>query len=121
MKEEKTYEFNNIAPSMVSDFQASYGVNNRDMAGLLKISDKTYYNIMQKDKLSPVQADRLMSIQKIYKEGAHVFMDEESFSKWLDTKQYAFNNQKPKELLGTITGMFEVMDQLGRIKHGILA
>lgn len=121
MKKEKPYEFDNIPPSMVSDFQVSYGVTNLGMADLLQVSNKTYYNIMQKEKLSPVQADRLMSIQRVYEEGAQVFMSEERFNKWLETPKSMFDGRKPKDFLNTVTGMFELMDHLGRIKHGILA
>jgi len=121
MKKEKRYKFKDHSAQVLNDFQVSYGVTNNDMAELMSVSEKTYYNIKQKDKLSPAHADRLLTIQKIYIEGAQVFMTEESFNNWLDTPQYAFDNEKPKEMLSTISGMFEVMNQLGRIKHGILA
>ena len=122
MEEEKMYNFDeDLSPQVLNDFQESYGVTNNDMAVLMSVSEKTYYNIKQKEKLSPVNSDRLLTIQRIYKEGKEVFMSEDSFNDWLDTPQTAFGNIKPKKMLSTITGMFDVMNQLGRIKHGILA
>lgn len=48
-----------------------------------------------------------------------IFGSREKALRWLDTPNSALGNQIPTELIETTDGYVIVMDELGRIEHGI--
>ena len=57
----------------------------------------------------------------LHSRGAEVFGDMENFSIWLHSENVGLGNIIPKNLLKTTFGIQLLMDELGRIEHGILA
>ena len=53
--------------------------------------------------------------------GTEVFGSLDQFEQWMDTVLIPFGNKKPKEFLGTPDGLNMILDELGRIEHGVLA
>jgi len=58
---------------------------------------------------------------KLYSRGEEVFGNMEKFREWMNTVLLPFGNKKPKEFLDTSLGIRMILDELGRIEHGILA
>ena len=53
--------------------------------------------------------------------GASVFGSFASYRRWLTKPAYAFNQQRPLDLLKTSRGIDLVADELNRIAHGDIA
>jgi len=50
--------------------------------------------------------------------GKEIFGSKKEFFKWLKTKNFALNNQKPIDLLDTYSGLNLIFEELKRIEFG---
>ncbi|WP_028786682.1 type II RES/Xre toxin-antitoxin system antitoxin [Terrimonas ferruginea] len=74
-----------------------------------------------KKRFNPAFSERILQIAMLYNLGIEVFANRDKFNAWLESKNLALGNIKPKELLDNSFGIGLVKDELGRIEHGILA
>ena len=117
----KRYTIEESTPAAVKEAAAAYGMTRDEMAGVLGISEKTYYNMMQKSTLDQERSDRFSFIQQILTSGEEAFGSKNNFSQWLKTPQSPLDGYIPLDMMSTITGANRVLQILGRIKHGITA
>ena len=75
----------------------------------------------KESNFDPIRSDRIIEISLFIKKGVEVFGSEEKFKIWLRSKISALGGKSPKELLTSTFGIRLLMDELGRIEHGILA
>jgi putative toxin-antitoxin system antitoxin component (TIGR02293 family) len=75
----------------------------------------------QKQTFDPLQSEKIIQIIILFKKGISVFGSKEKFNTWLDSDIVALGGIKPKEVLDSAFGIEWIMDELGRIEHGILA
>jgi len=113
------YNFNDIKASKVEEAAVIYGINRAQMATLLGVSEKTYYNLMKSETLDKNQGDRFTFIQNILEEGVQTFGDSSNLKDWLNTEQPTMGGQKPVVMMSTINGAQDVLAAITRIKHGI--
>jgi len=64
-------------------------------------------------------SEHLIKLAELISRGKEVFENEEKFKRWLNTPIGAFQGKKPIEYIDTITGIEMILDELGRIEHGI--
>jgi len=87
-----------------------------DIIEILPISIDTY---KRKSAFNPQVTEKILEIEEVYKKGLETFG--EGFYQWMDTNNVALGNIKPKTLLKNSFGIRRLLDQIGRIEHGILA
>jgi hypothetical protein len=75
----------------------------------------------QDSTFDPILSDRIIEISLFIKRGVKVFGNEEKFKIWLNSKIPVLEGKSPKELLNSTFGIRLLMDELGRIEHGVLA
>ncbi len=92
-----------------------------EMASITHTSDRTLRRYTPQQKLSQEQSERMIEIAKLYSRGEEVFGSIDNFKEWMNTVLLPFGNKKPKEFLDTSLGIGMIMDELGRIQHGIFA
>ena len=92
-----------------------------EMASITHTSDRTLRRYSAQQKLSQEQSERMIEIAKLYSRGEEVFGSMDSFKEWMNTILLPFGNKRPKEFLDTSLGIGMIMDELGRIQHGIFA
>ncbi len=92
-----------------------------EMASIIHTSDRTLRRYTAQQRLSPEQSERMVEMAGVYSRGAEVFGSLANFRQWMDSVLLPFGNKKPKELLDTSIGIGMIMDELGRIEHGIFA
>ncbi len=92
-----------------------------EMASIIHTSDRTLRRYTPQQKLSQEQSERMIEMARLYSRGEEVFGTMEKFRKWMDSVLLPFGNKKPKEFLDTSLGIGMILDELGRIEHGILA
>ncbi|SNT26237.1 putative toxin-antitoxin system antitoxin component, TIGR02293 family [Ekhidna lutea] len=117
----KFYKIKEAKSDEVKEAVAAYGFTKDDMAGILGVSEKTYYNMMQKPTLGQEKSDRFHFIQQIFESGEEALGSKNSLSNWLKTPQPMLDGYVPLDMMRTITGSNRVLQILGRIKHGITA
>ena len=92
-----------------------------EMASITHTSDRTLRRYKPQQKLSEEQSERMIELAKLYTIGAVIFGNMEQFKQWMDTTLLTFGNKKPKEFLDTSMGIKMIMEEIGRIQHGIFA
>jgi putative toxin-antitoxin system antitoxin component (TIGR02293 family) len=92
-----------------------------EMANIVHTSDRTLRRYTPSQKLSQEQSERMVEMARLYSRGEEVFGTMENFKEWMDTILLPLGNKKPKEFLDTSLGISMLMDELGRIEHGIFA
>lgn len=75
----------------------------------------------EKKKFEPLQSERILEIAKLQARGIEVFENKEYFNEWLNSNIIALGNIKPIELIDSSFGIDMLMDELGKIEHGVLA
>lgn len=97
------------------------GINATEMANIVRTSDRTLRRYSPKQKLNAEQSERVIELAKVYSRGEEVFGSLDAFREWMNSTVMALGNKKPKEFLDTSMGIEMLMDELGRIEHGIFA
>lgn len=92
-----------------------------ELADLIDISDRTLRRYTPEQTLSKSQSERMVELASLYSRGSEVFQSLERFNAWIGRPQVAFGNKAPKNYLDTSMGIGIIMDELGRIEHGIFA
>jgi putative toxin-antitoxin system antitoxin component (TIGR02293 family) len=100
---------------------AATGLSNTELADLIHISDRTLRRYKPDQTFSAEQSERMVELASLYSRGAEVFETLERFKEWISRPQIAFGNEAPKSYLDTSIGIGMIMDELGRIEHGIFA
>ncbi|MFW5657012.1 MAG: antitoxin Xre/MbcA/ParS toxin-binding domain-containing protein [Bacteroidota bacterium] len=83
---------------------------------ILPISIDTY---KRKSTFNPPVTEKVLEIEEIYNRGLEAFG--ESFYDWMGTTNPALGNVTPKALLINSFGIRMLLDEIGRLEHGILA
>ena len=92
-----------------------------EMASIIHTSDRTLRRYTEQQKLSQDQSERMVEMARLYSRGEEVFGTMEKFREWMDAVLLPFGNKKPKAFLDTSLGIAMIMNELGRIEHGIFA
>ncbi|WP_345084048.1 type II RES/Xre toxin-antitoxin system antitoxin [Nemorincola caseinilytica] len=92
-----------------------------EMAAIVHTSDRTLRRYTPDQKLSQEQSERMIEMAKLYSRGEEVLGSLGEFRQWMDTELHTFGNKRPKEFLDTSLGITMIMEELGRIQHGIFA
>ncbi|SNB45434.1 antitoxin Xre/MbcA/ParS toxin-binding domain-containing protein [Geobacter sp. DSM 9736] len=64
-------------------------------------------------------SDHVLMVGKVYERAAEVLESQENAIHWLKTPNYTFRFKRPLDYLSSFTGAQEVLDELGRLQHGI--
>ena len=65
------------------------------------------------------QSEKAVNIARLYSLGEKVFGSKEEFNKWMNGRVPSLGKQRPKEYLDTTSGINLLMDELGRMQHGV--
>ena len=87
-----------------------------ELIQIIPISIDTY---KRKSEFSPAVTEKVLEIEETYRRGLEAFGD--GFYAWMDTINVALGGVKPKSLLSNSFGVRRLLEQIGRIEHGVLA
>jgi len=91
------------------------------MAKLLPITERTIQRYSRKQRFNRVVSEQVLQIAEVAARGAEVFGDREKLLSWMNTPSTALGNRAPASLLGSRFGTEMVLDELGRVEHGIIS
>ena len=110
-----------IPKKALDNLMNNTGITVPEITRIIRTSDRTLRRYAATQKLNPEQSERLIELAKLYSRGEEVFGSMEDFKVWMDSSVMALGSKKPKEFLDTSIGIDLLMNELGRIEHGIFA
>ncbi len=108
-----------LSTQVFKSVAASLGFSDRELAGVLKIPNRTLDRRLRHDLLSPDESDRLARVANILKRAREVFGNIEKARDWMKTPLSAFKDETPLQRADTSIGANQVHDVLGRIDYGV--
>jgi putative toxin-antitoxin system antitoxin component (TIGR02293 family) len=91
------------------------------IAKLLPITERTIQRYSRTQRFSRVVSEQVLQIAEVAARGVEVFGDRETLLSWMNTPSTALGNRTPASLLGSRFGTEMVLDELGRVEHGIIS
>jgi len=98
---------------------ANLEMSDRQLAGALKIPNRTLDRRLKEGVFSPEESDRLARVAKILKRACEVFGNAGKAQGWMKTQLAAFDGETPLQRADTSLGATQVEDVLGRIDYGV--
>ena len=103
------------------ELATKFSITDREMGRLLNISERTYHRYKPETRLDMLVSERLMLLNKLFKQGTDVFENIDKFNRWLHRPLQSLGDNTPISLLDTSTGFRLVEDTLTQIEYGIYA
>ena len=91
------------------------------IAELLPISERTIQRYARGHHFNRVVSEQILQIAEVAAKGIEVFEDKDDFLSWMNQRNTALGNRKPLTLLSSRFGTEMVLDELGRIEHGVFS
>ena len=93
-----------------------------EWASILHLSERTLQRYSKSNgTLAPINAERALQINKVLKEARVTFGSIEKFYQWLKQNPSMLEGRLSFQSLTSFDGISNVLTQLKRIQHGILA
>ena len=93
-----------------------------EWASMLHVSERTLQRYAKTNgSFAPINAERAMQIGNVIKRGKEVFGNVDKFYKWIKSNPIMLETNLSPASLTTAEGINNILTQLGRIEHGILA
>jgi putative toxin-antitoxin system antitoxin component (TIGR02293 family) len=93
----------------------------RQVAELLPVTERTIQRYKRKQRFNRVVSEQVLQIVEVAARGGEVFADRDKFLSWMRSPNPALGNRTPASLLGSRFGTEVVLDELGRIEHGVIS
>ena len=93
----------------------------KDMADLLPVTARSLQRYTPKHHLNPTVSEQVLQIAEAVARGKEVFGAKDRFLAWANQPNTALSNKRPLDLLSSRFGTDLVLDELGRIEHGIVS
>lgn len=110
-----------VKKAALDRLKAETGLTYKDLATVLHVSERTLQRLTDAEALKPEVSDRLISIFQVYLRGFEVFEEKPSFLMWMSLPSIGLGGVQPKDLLDTSFGIQMILNELGRIEHGVLS
>lgn len=108
-----------ISTKELHQFQRDFKLTANDMAFLMVVSRKGYYNLLAQKKLNRQQSERFLAIKEVYEQALETLEKVDNIHKWMHT-YHAYLKRIPFEVLDTYAGCTAVKAELIRLDHGIV-
>lgn len=93
-----------------------------EWAAILHVSERTLQRYAKNNgKFAPINAERFHQITQVLVKGKKVFGKTDWFYEWLHSNPPSLEGELSFNSLASYEGIQNILSQLGRIEHGILA
>ena len=96
-------------------------VTMHQIADFLSITERTVQRYSLETRFKRVVSEQILHIAEVAAKGSEVFQDRDKFIKWLNFPNKALGEKTPISLLDSTFGADMVIEELGRIEHGLFA
>jgi putative toxin-antitoxin system antitoxin component (TIGR02293 family) len=97
----------------------SFSMN--QIAELLPITERTLQRYTRSQHFNRAVSEQILQIAEVVAKGIEVFEDKNNFLTWMQQPNVALGNRPPVSLLSSRFGTEMVLDELGRIEHGVVS
>lgn len=92
----------------------------KEWASILHLSEKTLQRYAKDNKsFEGIYVDRILQMQELIESGLETFTSAEAFYRWLKRDKPVLGELLTFDSLKNSTGISLIVDQLGRIQHGV--
>jgi putative toxin-antitoxin system antitoxin component (TIGR02293 family) len=91
------------------------------MAQLLPVTGRTIQRYTLQKPFNRAVSEQILQIVEVVAKGLEVLQGREKFLAWMNHPNKALNNKTPMSLLNSKFGADMVLDELGRIEHGVFS
>jgi putative toxin-antitoxin system antitoxin component (TIGR02293 family) len=96
-------------------------LSNQQIAEILPVSARTLQRYHPQERFNALISEHVLLIAEAAVKGREVFGSRVNFLLWMKSPYIALGNKVPLSLLKTKFGIDMVIDELGRIEHGIIS
>jgi len=100
---------------------SSLSMSVSEMAKLLPVTERTIQRYKRKQRFNQVVSEQVLQIAEVAVRGVKVFGDRGKVLSWMKSPSPALGNRTPASLLRSRFGTEVVLDELGRIEHGVIS
>ena len=93
----------------------------KELSIIINLSERTLQRYPNDKKLEKIASEKAIQLAKLYERGNEVWGDLDRFKGWMRHPNPFLGSKTPLEILDTNFGFEMVLDEIGRIEHGILA
>lgn len=91
------------------------------IAQLLPVTERTIQRYTRRQCFNRVVSEQILQITEVAARGAEAFGDKDKFLSWMQAPSPALGDRTPTSLLSSRFGTEMVLDELGRIEHGVIS
>jgi putative toxin-antitoxin system antitoxin component (TIGR02293 family) len=91
------------------------------IAALLPVTLRTIQRYSRNHRFNQAVSEHILQITEVALRGASVFGRRDKFVTWMKSNSPALGNRTAASLLGSRFGAELVLDELGRIEHGVVS
>ena len=92
----------------------------KDWANILHLSERTLQRYAKDNKsFEGIYTDRILHINQLIEIGLDTFESRETLYRWLQREKNVLGKELTFESLYTTQGIQDIIDELGRIQHGV--
>ncbi len=91
------------------------------IALLLPLTERTIQRYTPEKPFNRVVSEHILQIAEVAARGSEVFEGRDKFLTWMNHPSRALNNRTPISLLSSRFGTDMILDELGRIEHGVFS
>jgi putative toxin-antitoxin system antitoxin component (TIGR02293 family) len=110
---------NGISVILVDRIAEYLDISVNQLVNYLRISRSTWHRRKKVGKLDFNLSDRVLQLLKILEYAETVFGNMEKVRLWFNVPSVVFENRRPVDLIGSLSGLYLINDELLRIEHGI--
>lgn len=91
------------------------------MAQFLPVTERTIQRYTPEKHFNSVVSEHILHLAEVGARGSEVFEDKNRFLTWMNHPNQALDNKTPMSLLNSRFGVDLILDELGRVEHGVFS
>ena len=92
----------------------------KDWAAILHLSERTLQRYAKyQGSFEGIYVDRILLMERLIHKGLETFADADALYRWLKRDKQVLGNTLQFASLSTTQGILDIIDELGRIQHGV--
>ncbi|POY38427.1 hypothetical protein C3K47_03235 [Solitalea longa] len=112
---------NGIPKKAVMELAKKISFSLAEIATVLHLSERSLHRYTSSSILKTEYAEKTVELAKLYTRGEEVFGNMDTFKNWMRTPSFILGGEAPINLLDNSLGFNIVLNELGKIEHGVLA
>lgn len=110
-----------VTKDALSNLAKYFSFSIKQIAQLLPVTERTIQRYTPDKPFNPIVSEQILQIAEVAAKGSEVFDSRDKFLSWMNFPNKALDDKTPMSLLKSKFGTEMVLDELGRIEHGVFS